>query len=70
MAYYATRTQSVAANVQENQLMKFGSRKDRDNYCAHEDAQPISAADAGKLTIADVWRGVQGRCVFHVARYI
>lgn len=71
MAYYATRTQQIAANVQEHQLLKFDSKASRDGYCRHESAQPIAAANAHKLMIADVWRTYQGAgCVFHAARYV
>ena len=71
MAYYATRTQKIANNAQEHQLLKFGTKTARDNYCRSETASPIGAAQAKKLMIADVWRGYRGaECVFHAARYI
>lgn len=71
MAYYATRTQQIAKNVQEHQLLKFGTKIARDNYCRSEAATPIVAAQAHKLMIADVWRGYRGaECVFHAAQYI
>lgn len=71
MAYYATRAQQIANNVQEHQLLKFETKAARDNYCQNEAATPIVAAQANKLMIADVWRGYRGvECVFHVARYI
>ena len=73
MAYYATRTQQIAVNVQEHQLLKFGSKAERDGYCQFKDAVAITAAAARKLMIADVWRSVrsvEANCVFHVARYV
>ena len=71
MAYYATRTQQIAKNAQEHQLLKFETKTARDSYCLNEDASPIAAAQANKLMIADVWRGYRGtECVFHAARYI
>lgn len=72
-SFYATRTQQIASNVQQHQLLKFDSRANRDIYCEQEGASIITAREAGKLTIADVWRTYRSQdagCVFHAARYL
>lgn len=54
--FYATRTQQVARNVTEQQLLKFPSRAARDNYCTFKCATSLTAREADKLHIINLWR--------------
>ena len=69
--FYATRTQQIAVNVSEHQLLKFSGKASRDNFVREIGGSAITAKEANKLMIADVWRTHQGYgMIFHVARYI
>ena len=69
--FYATRTQQIAVNVSEHQLLKFSSKASRDTFVREIGGSAITAKEANTLMIADVWRTHQGYgMIFHVARYI
>lgn len=70
--FYATRTQQVARNVQEHQLLKFYTRAQRDGFVDNIGGTALAAKEANKLMIADVWRTHTDpqAGVFFAARYI
>ena len=69
--FYATRQQSITADCNEHQLLKFYTKTDRDTYVREIGGTAITASDANKLMIADVSRAHRGYgMIFHVARYI
>ena len=71
--YYATRTQTIARNVTEHQLLSFPSQRARDRFVDLVGGNTVPARDAKKLYIADVWRtcvSEEADCVFSVARYL
>ena len=54
--YYAKRKLQIAADLTENQLLKFYTKKDRDTFINENGGESIGAIDAKQLTV-DVWRG-------------
>ena len=69
--YYATRTQVIADNHAEHQLLKFYTRAHRDTYVREIGGAAITAREAGKLMLADIARAHSGYgMIFFVSRYI
>ena len=70
--FYATRAQQITNTLQEHQLMKFYAKADRDNFVLNLAGAQISAKEAHKLCIADVWQTHSADCVgvFFMARYV
>lgn len=63
--FYATRTQAIANDIEERQLLTFYTRAHRDAECARFGATAIRAADAKRLKPAGTSYTVAGEnCVF------
>ena len=56
--FYATRTQQITGNVTEKQALSFYTKAQRDAYCHHMGAKPITAAEHKKLQPACTRRSV------------
>lgn len=69
--YYATRTQAITAGRNEHQLLKFHTRRERDQFCYADGARPIVAKEAHRLMLINIWHTRTGNGVlFYQTTYL